>query len=163
MTFRPMRRSRQLLTPEKTEAILARGTHGVLSVLGEDGYPYAVPLSYVYADGHLYFHCARAGHKIDALRACPKASFCVVDQDHVVPEEYTTYFRSAVCFGRANLVEDPAEMRRIVDLIALRYRPGFDQERAAAIDREFPALAVIDFEIEHMTGKAAIELIRAGE
>mgnify|MGYP003224104069 CR=1 FL=1 len=88
--FREMRRSRQQLTREEAEAVLSRGTSGVLSVLGDEGYPYGVPLSYVYHDGKLYFHWARSGHKLDAVRACPKASFCVVDQDQVVSREYTT-------------------------------------------------------------------------
>ena len=84
--FRPMRRSKQALSPEKCQEILQRGTSGVLALSGEGGYPYAVPISYVYADGKLYFHSAKAGHKIDAIRSCPKGSFCVIDQDHIVPE-----------------------------------------------------------------------------
>ena len=81
--FREMRRSKQQLSQEETEAVLTRGTSGVLSVLGDGGYPYGVPLSYVYHDGKLYFHWALSGHKLDAVRACPKASFCVVDRDQV--------------------------------------------------------------------------------
>ena len=160
-TFRPMRRSRQLLSENETIAILERGTHGVLAVLGDEGYPYTVPLSYLYADGKLYFHGANVGHKLDALAACGKASFCVVDQDQVIPEEYTTYFRSAVCFGQARLVEDKEEALRIVALIAAHYRPGFEVERARAIANESKTLGVIEFTIEHMTGKEAIELVRA--
>ena len=109
--FREMRRSRQQLTLEAAEAVLSRGTSGVLSVLGDEGYPYGVPLSYVYHDGKLYFHWARSGHKLDAVRACPKASFCVVDQDQVVSREYTTYFRSAIAFGTVRIVEDPEEQQ----------------------------------------------------
>lgn len=82
--FREMRRSRQALPQEEVVAILDRGTHGVLALAGDEGYPYALPISYVYADGKLYFHCARSGHKLDAISRCPKASFCVVDQDQVV-------------------------------------------------------------------------------
>lgn len=161
MTFRPMRRSRQLLPDAEAIEMLQRGTHGTLAVLGDDGYPYAVPLSYVYADGKLYFHGARSGHKLDAIAACDKVSFCVVDRDEIVPEEYTTYFRSVICFGRARLVTDSDAVRRAVDLLAARYRPGCDEERAAAIDREFATLGVIEMSIEHMTGKEAIELVRA--
>ena len=81
------------------EAVLSRGSHGVLALAGDEGYPYAVPISYVYEGGKLYFHCAKSGHKLDAIARCPKASFCVVDQDQVVPQEYTTYFRSVIAFG----------------------------------------------------------------
>ena len=97
--FPKMRRSKQALSPEEMESILLGGTSGVLALQGEGGYPYAVPLSYVYTGGRFYFHCARAGHKIDAVRHSPKASFCVIGQDQVVPEEYTTYYRSVIAFG----------------------------------------------------------------
>ena len=87
--FRGMRRKRQLLSKKDSIAVLEKGTSGVLSLLGDNGYPYGVPISYVYADNKIFFHSAKDGHKIDAIRACEKASFCVIDQDKVVPEEYT--------------------------------------------------------------------------
>ena len=87
MAFREMRRCKQALERTVVEDILRRGSSGVLAVLGDDAYPYAVPLSYVYADGKLYFHGAKEGHKIDAIRQHAKASFCVIDRDAVVPEE----------------------------------------------------------------------------
>ena len=71
--FRPMRRGKQLLPPEESIQILEQGTSGVLAVAGDAGYPYAVPLSYVYMDGKLYFHCAKSGHKLDAIRRNSKA------------------------------------------------------------------------------------------
>ena len=98
--FRPMRRGKQLLPPEESIQILEQGTSGVLAVAGDAGYPYAVPLSYVYTDGKLYFHCAKSGHKLDAIRRNSKTSFCVIGQDAVVPLEYTTYFRSVIAFGQ---------------------------------------------------------------
>ena len=76
--FREMRRKLQQLSDEEAEAVLRRGKYGVLALSGDDGYPYAVPISYVYADGKLYFHCAMAGHKLDAMKRDDKASFCVV-------------------------------------------------------------------------------------
>ena len=91
--FREMRRKKQILSEEETAEVLNRGTSGVLALLGDDDYPYAVPVSYVYCDSKLYFHGAKSGHKIDAVKKCDKASFCVIDRDDVVPEEYTTYFK----------------------------------------------------------------------
>lgn len=84
--FREMRRKKQLLPEEEAIAILKEGTFGVLALSGDDGYPYAVPISYVYEGGKLWFHCAKSGHKLDAIRREPKASFCVTAQDKVVPE-----------------------------------------------------------------------------
>ena len=107
--FREMRRKRQQLDEEACAEILRTGSAGVLAVSGDAGYPYAVPLSYVYANGKLYFHCARAGHKIDAIRRSPKASFCVIGQDAVKPLKYTTYFRSVIAFGTVRILEDDGE------------------------------------------------------
>ena len=88
--FREMRRKGQALPAEEITAVLYRGRSGVLALSGDDNYPYALPISYVYDGNHIYFHCARSGHKLDAIQRNCKASFCVVDQDQIVPEEYTT-------------------------------------------------------------------------
>ena len=159
--FPKMRRSKQALSPEEMESILLDGTSGVLALQGEGGYPYAVPLSYVYTGGRFYFHCARAGHKIDAVRHSPKASFCVIDQDQVVPPEYTTYFRSVIAFGRTRILEDEAEKQAAIWLLAEKYCPGDSPEhRQEAIRREAGGLCLVSLSIEHMTGKQAIELVR---
>ena len=159
--FRELRRKRQALSAEECAAVLLRGTSGVLALSGDNGYPYAVPISYVYDGKALYFHCARAGHKLDALRREPKASFCVVDQDQVVPEEYTTYFRSVIAFGTVREVEDPAEMRRAMELLAAKYAPASTaEERSRAMEREWPGLCVLEMTVEHLTGKEAVELVK---
>lgn len=86
-----MRRNRQQLSDEESISILEKATSGTLALLGDNGYPYAVPISYVYSEGKLFFHSALSGHKIDAIRNCDKTSFCVVDQDEVIPKKYTTF------------------------------------------------------------------------
>lgn len=160
--FREMRRKNQELSREECLAVLDRGTSGVLAVHGEGGYPYAVPLSYTYADGKLWFHCARAGHKLDAIIRDPKVSFCVTDRDQVVPLEYTTYFRSVILFGRARVLEDPAEIRAALERLALRYAPEDSQEhRQSVLEKGLPAVAIIEVAVEHLTGKEAIELVRS--
>lgn len=160
MMFRALRRKRQELSPQECEAVLLRGTSGVLALAGDGGYPYAVPLSYLYDGGKFYFHCAKAGHKLDAIRREPRASFCVIDQDLVVPAEYTSYFRSVIAFGTIRVLEDPAEMRAAVEKLALRYAPEDSEEnRQRAIDREWGALCMLEMTVEHMTGKQAIELV----
>ncbi len=157
--FRPMRRGKQELSQAEVDQILEEGTSGVLAVAGEGGYPYAVPLSYVYAEGKLYFHCAQAGHKLDALRREPKASFCVIGQDQVVPEEYTTYFRSVIAFGKVRILEEDGEKRRAIERLAAKYAPGDSQDqRSRAIEREWKPLCMLEMELEHVTGKEAKEL-----
>ena len=121
--FREMRRKNQALPREDCAAILDRGTSGVLALSGEGGYPYAVPISYVYHGGKLYFHCAKAGHKLDAIRREPRASFCVIDEDRVVPAEYTTYFRSVIAFGRIRVLEEDGEKLAAIEKLAEKYAP----------------------------------------
>lgn len=162
--FREMRRKRQQLSTKECEEILCRGTSGVLAVEGDDGYPYAVPLSYVYEDGKLYFHCAKAGHKLDAVRRNEKASFCVIDRDAVMPEEYTSYFRSVIVFGKMRILEDEAEKWNAMERLSLKYAPGDSPERRRrAIEKDWAPLCVLELSAAHMSGKEAIELVRERE
>ena len=104
--FRQMLKIKQLLNVEDLQAVMDRCTAGTLACIGDEGYPYSVPLSYVYHEGKIYYHSAKLGHKMDAIRANPKVSFSVIDEDTIVSAEYTTYFRSAIAFGRARILED---------------------------------------------------------
>lgn len=158
--FREMRRKKQLLSKDASIEVLERGTSGVLALLGDDDYPYAVPLSYVYADGKIYFHAAKAGHKIDAIQNSSKASFCVIDQDKIVPEEYTTYFRSVIVFGKIRLLTDETEIRRMAKVLTMKYSAAYEDDIPREIDAQFKHLAMIELDIEHMTGKEAKELAK---
>ncbi len=158
--FREMRRNKQVLSLEESVAILNNGTSGVLAVSGDDDYPYAVPLSYVYQDSKIFFHCAQTGHKLDSIARNDKVSFCVIDRDNVVPQEYTTYFRSVIVFGKARILEDEAEKRAALEKLAARYSPDHEQGRLQEIDKQLKQVCVVELTIEHMTGKEAIELVR---
>lgn len=159
--FREMRRKKQQLTDAESVAILERGSHGVLAVLGDEGYPYAVPISYVYEAGKIYMHCAKSGHKLDALRACEKASFCVVDRDEVVQAEFTTHYRSVIAFGRVHEITGEAGKRRAAALLASKYCPAVPrEEHEKAIERDWAPLNILELTIEHLTGKQAKELIK---
>lgn len=159
--FRELRRKKQVLSAEENAKILKNGTSGVLALAGDNDYPYAVPISYVYDGEKLYFHCARSGHKMDAIKRNPKASFCVIDQDLVVPEEYTSYFRSVIVFGTIRILEQDMEKRAAIEKLALKYAPDDTQEnRHKAIEREWKPLCVLELTPEHISGKEAIELKR---
>ena len=150
--FRAMRRKRQQLTEEKSIGILQKSTAGTLALLGDNGYPYAVPISYVYADGKLYFHSALSGHKIDAIRNSDKASFCVIDQDEVHPEKYTTYFRSVIAFGRIHIIEDEQEKLATARLLGDRYNPNQEEALQKEMEKGLSRMVMIRFDIEHLTG-----------
>ena len=158
--FRPMRRHVQALTDDEIKRILERNTSGVLALSGDEGYPYAVPMSYVYADGKIYFHCARQGHKIDAVRRDDKASFCIIDQDEILPEKYTTCFRSVIAFGKMRILEADDEKRAALEKLAEKYRPGHTEDRDRAIHAEFRGVCIMELSPEHITGKEAIELVK---
>lgn len=159
--FREMRRKRQQLSKEECANILNSNTSGVLAVSGDNGYPYAVPLSYVYDGNALYFHCAKSGHKTDAIKSCDKVSFCVVDQDKIVPREYTTYFRSVIVFGRARILNDDEEILSAIEKLAIKYYPkDSKQNRDEVIKKEYAAMCIVKIDIDSMTGKEAIELVK---
>ena len=157
--FREMRRKRQQLSEEESIGILQKATAGTLALLGDNGYPYAVPISYVYADGKLYFHSALSGHKVDAIRNCDKASFCVIDKDDVQPEKYTTYFRSVIAFGRIHIIEDEQEKLATARLLGDRYNPNQEEALQKELEKGLSRMVMIRFDIEYLTGKEAIELV----
>ena len=157
--FREMRRKKQALPLEECTAVLAQGTAGVLALSGDGGYPYAVPLSYVFAEDRLYFHCAKAGHKLDAIRQNNRASFCVIGQDQIVPEEYTKYLKIVIVFFTMRILEDASEKRAAIEKLAVKYAPDDTAEhRSQMIDRDWSPLCMLEMTIEHMSGKEAIEL-----
>jgi len=161
MEFRTMRRKRQQLSEAESIRILEKATSGTLALLGDGDYPYAVPISYVYANKRLYFHSALTGHKVDAIRACDKASFCVIEQDSVQPKEYTTYFRSVIAFGRVHIIEDESEKLEMARMLGRRYNPHDEEGLQKEIEHGLSRMLMIRFDIEHLTGKEAIELVRS--
>lgn len=158
--FREMRRSRQSLSADDARAILESGSFGVLACAGDDGFPYAVPLSYAVAGDHIYFHCATEGHKLDAIRREPRVSFCVVGRDAPQGGEYTTHYESAIAFGRARIVSDADEKRRALMCISRKYEPGRDELSREKIEAALDRTAIVDIRIEHLTGKCAKGLLK---
>ena len=156
--FPEMRRKKQQLSNEETEEILRQGSHGVLALLGNEGWPYALPISYVYDEGRLYFHCAAAGHKLEAIAREPRASLCVVDMDEVIPELFTTAYRSAIAFGRLRVLEDREEIVRALEALCGKYSPGLDT--AEEIKKHLNNVCVLEMNVEHVSGKEGLELVR---
>ena len=158
--FRPMRRHRQQLSREECEGILGRCTSGVLALTGDGGYPYAVPLSYVYADGAIIFHSAVQGHKVDAIKQDNRCSFCVIEQDEVIPTEFTTYFRSVIAFGRIHILDSTNEKVHALRLLGRRYSPGDEHGLQHEIDKSLDHVLLLRLDIDHLSGKQAIELVQ---
>jgi uncharacterized protein len=158
--FREMRLGKQLLAMEDTIAVMERCTSGVMACLGDDDYPYAVPLSYVYYDDKIYFHAAKTGHKIDAITRDSKVSFAVIDEDTIVSEEYTTYFRSVIAFGKARIIEGDehvAAFKALVDKYSGKMPEDSKHKEIMGCTRA----NILVIEVDHITGKEAIEYVDA--
>ncbi len=158
--FRELRRKSQLLSKEETIEILKSNTSGTLACFGDDGYPYAVPLSYVYSNNKIYFHCALEGHKIDAIKKNEKVSFSVIHQDKILPEKFTTCYKSVILFGKAHIIDNPQKIHSSIYELSKKYSNCSDTEIQKEIEKFANKFYMVEITIEHMTGKEAIELAK---
>ena len=156
--FREMMRIRQQLPQEECIEILKKEPRGVLSVLGDDGYPYGMPINQFYCeeDGKIYFHSGKKGHKVDAIKRCDKASFCVYDQGYRREGEWALNIRSVIVFGRIEIIEDTEKVYEISRRLSRKFT---DDE--AYIEHEIvksgPRTLMFALVPEHMTGKLVNE------
>ena len=158
--FHKMRRSAQAMSDDRIREVLQRNTSGVLSLLDENGYTYGVPLSYLLRGNTIYFHGAKAGAKLDAVRHHDKVSFTVIDRDEVIPEEYTTHYRSGIVFGKARIVTDEEELGIAIRALGRRYAPNATPERLESAVAAEPHFAMIALDMEHLSGKESKALIQ---
>ncbi len=156
--FRPMLRARQQLPAQECIQVLEQELRGVLSVLGDDGYPYGIPLNHYYCpeDGKLYFHSGRAGHKLDALGRYEKASFCVTDAGYRREGEWALNIRSVIVFGRIEWIEDREQIYEICRRLSLKFT-GDEAYIQREIDRSGPGTVLFALRPEHITGKLVNE------
>ena len=121
--FREMLRKKQQISTEECIEILKEERRGVLSLIGDNGYPYGLPLNHYYqaSDGKLYFHCGKIGHKIDAIWACNQASFCVFDEGVRKEGDWALTFRSVIVFGHIEMIEDREEIYRIARELSYKF------------------------------------------
>lgn len=154
--FRDMRRFKQQLPQEECERILREGRRGVLAVLGDGGYPYAVPLNFVYDNGCIYFHSALQGHKIEAIRNYNKGSFCVTELRELSDDGWSYYFNSVIAFGRFRELTDDAEKTDKLRLLGNKYFPTEDMTESD-IAENAARCTVTELRIEHMTAKRVHE------
>ena len=156
--FRKMIRSRQQLSEDACVRLLKTQLRGVLSLSGDDGYPYGLPMNHFYCeeDGKLYFHCGKKGHKIDAIKRCKKASFCVIDQGYRKDGEWALNIQSVIVFGSIDFIEDQETIYRLSRQLSRKFTDDEDY-----IDREItrsgPATLMFSLTPEHITGKLVNE------
>jgi uncharacterized protein len=151
--FKDMRNSKRQISEGESLAILEAGEYGVLSTIGEDGYPYGVPVSYVLIDRSIYFHCATEGAKLSNIRNNNKVSFSVVGNTEVIPDKFTTKYESAIVFGKAEEINDKEEKEKVLMNIAEKYSKSFLEEGKAYISRAVDKTSIVKINIEHISGK----------
>lgn len=155
--FRKMRAEAQLLPKTACEEVLQKHTCGVLALNGDDDYPYAVPVNYGYKEDKIIFHSSPSGYKVECIAKNPKACFTVVDQDNVVQEDYTSYFRSVIATGTLKKVEDPEEYKQcffdLIDILAPD-RP-VDERHDKCFNCGFGPVNIYVLQVENLTGKIA--------
>ncbi len=154
--FRPMRRFGQQLPEDDCKKLLLTAPRGVLSVLGDEGYPYGVPMDFVYADDKIFFHTALSGHKLDAINAYEKASFCVLDAGEKPDDDWAYYFNSIILFGRIHVVDDEEEKLLRLRQLGMKYFPTVE-EVDEDIRNNAARCHILSMSIEHMTGKRVHE------
>lgn len=155
--FRPLRRSKQALDLDSCKALLARLPRGVLSLLGDEGYPYGIPMNHYYIEekNALYFHGAKEGHKIDAIKHEPKASFCCFDEGRHMGEDWPLHFQSVIVFGRMEEVQDEEEKRSFCTALCKKFNddPAYLEKELQGILRT----GCWKLNIEHISGKRVKE------
>lgn len=156
--FREIARKKQELPMDKVIEILETEKRGVLSVLGDDGYPYGLPINYWYnkENGYLYFHSGKTGHKIDAIESNNKVSFCVYDAGYRKEGEWALNISSVIVFGKMHIIENFEEAMEICKKLSLKYTPDLKY-----IEDEIRTYgkATLCYELrpEHITGKIVNE------
>lgn len=142
------------LAAEEAAALLEAGKEGVLAVNGDDGYPYAVPVNYVYLDGVIYVHTAQHGYKVEAIQANPKVCFTAVLSSTIIEADTTTKFESVIATGDAVLLSDDSEKQRVMEEIVRRLAPSNIEGGMATLKRLLPAVGIIKINVAELTGKA---------
>lgn len=149
-----IRRQDRLLEEENARALLRTGEYGFLSMAGENGGGYGVPVNFAWdGDRAVYIHCAPQGRKLRCLALCPQVSFCVVGRTHVVARKFTTGYESIILSGQAHALSAPDERRHALRLILEKYAPGDLETGLKYADKSFHRTAAIRMDIDTMSGK----------
>jgi uncharacterized protein len=150
--FKELRRKERLLEEDKAYKLLKDGEYGILSMSDSNGYGYGIPLNYVLIGKNIYFHCAKEGSKIEAIRNNNKVSFCVVGSSKTIARKFTTAYESVIIFGKASEVENKEKEDVLIALIE-KFSQDFMEEGKKVIAKASSATKVIRIEIENICGK----------
>ncbi|WP_195266848.1 pyridoxamine 5'-phosphate oxidase family protein [Clostridium sp. 1001275B_160808_H3] len=151
--FKEIRRKDRKIETSEAIDILKKCEYGILSTVDENGYPYGVPLSYVYANNAIYFHSAVEGHKLENIKNNDKVSFCVVGQTDVLPDKFSTKYESVIIFGRAKELFQDEKNEAFLELIN-KYSKDYIEKGKGYIKNASAKTKVIKLSIDYISGKA---------
>jgi nitroimidazol reductase NimA-like FMN-containing flavoprotein (pyridoxamine 5'-phosphate oxidase superfamily) len=156
--FRKMRRFKQQISDAECIEILKNTKRGVLSLIGDDGYPYGIPIDHWYCenDGKIYFHGAKEGHKIDAIKSCNKASYCVYDEGYRKDGDWALNIKSVIVFGKISFVEDDEKAREICMALTRKFTDD-EEYLQRELANALPRVQCLEIIPEQMTGKLVNE------
>ena len=153
--MKQMRRKDRAIDIKETMELIKTAEYGFLATAGEDIQPYCIPISYVYHDNYIYFHCANAGYKIDNINFNNKVCFSIAGETSPIYDKgFTTYYKSAVIFGKAQKVEDNDEKRNALYKLCEKYLPEHMDKAEEDINRSFNITAVYKIIISEISGKS---------
>ncbi|MGL4742578.1 MAG: pyridoxamine 5'-phosphate oxidase family protein [Sarcina sp.] len=151
--IKEMRRKNRELSIDESIIILNNNDYGILSTTNEDGYSYGVPISYIYINNSIYFHCALEGHKLNNLKNNDKVSFCVVGKTQILPDKFSTNYESVILFGKTNEVYNNEKEMALLEIIK-KYSPNYIAQGIDYIKKASKGTKVFKINIEHISGKA---------
>lgn len=152
--FRKIRKTKNEIGIDDAKLLLKTERRGVLSVNGDDGYPYCIPINYLYCDevGKIYFHGSRVGHKVDSIKNCDKVCFTVFGNESIKNELWAPYVQSVVVFGRCRLITNQDLSIQLVEKFAKKYYPNETLVKKE-VDTYGKAVQMFEIEIEYLSGK----------
>lgn len=151
--FKPIKKNHLALSNDEIKTTLLKGEFGVLGTVGENGYPYTIPVNYVYLNNSIYFHGSTECHKLENIAFNDKVSFTVVTYTKVLPAKFDTEYESIIAFGTATEIGE-SEKEPILLEILNKYSPDYLSSGKACIDKAINALKIIKIDIAHISGKA---------
>lgn len=156
--FRELARKNKQLTREECVSVLKTETRGVLSMIGDSGYPYGTPMNHFYneSDGNIYFHCGRSGHRLDSLKANGKVSFCVYDHGYQNDGEWALNVKSVIVFGKIEIIDSFETVADITEKLSLKFTND-EKYIKDEITRFAKGTLILKLTPEHICGKLVNE------
>lgn len=156
--FRKVRKKANEISASLAKDLIKKSRRGILAVNGDNGYPYAIPINYLYEEESqkIFFHGSKVGHKVDAIKNSDKVCFTVYGNEQIKEEAWAPYLQSAIVFGRCRLIEDEDGAMKVLKDFAMKYYPS-ESLVETEMKKAAKATQMFEITIEHISGKEVQE------